>query len=291
MKNLKLSSPLRTFREYFIITLGVAIYAFAIVGIIMPAGGVSGGASGLSLIINYALGVPTGVSFFIINAVLLIIAIMTLGAKFGAKTLYAIFLISGMMGLFEGVIPEGWVGLAGDKFLSSILGGALSGVGVGICLLQGGSTGGSDIVAMIVNKYRNISYSRVVVVVDLFIIGGSLFIMGDLATVIYGYVVVGVFGYTVDMVLEGDKQSLQIFVMSKQYDEIADHVTNQLHRGATVLDGTGWYTKKPVKVLMIVCRKTEMSMMMKAIKSVDPEAFISMNSVMGVYGQGFDTYK
>ena len=117
------------------------------------------------------------------------------------------------------------------------------------------------------------------------------FIIIDLATVIYGYVVVAVFGYTVDIVLEGDKQSLQIFVMSKQYDEIADLITNQLHRGATVLDGTGWYTKKPVKVLMIVCRKTEMSMMMKAIKSVDQEAFISMNSVMGVYGQGFDTYK
>ena len=291
MKKFNPSSPARTFREYLLITLGVIIYAFGIVGIIKPAGGVSGGASGLSLIIDYATGIPTSVSFFLINAVLLVLAVILLGAKFGVKTLYAIFLISGVMGVFEAVIPEGWVGLADDKFLSSVLGGALSGVGIGICLLQGGSTGGSDIVAMIVNKYYNISYSRGVVIVDVFIIGSSLFIFGDLATVIYGYVVVAVFGYTVDIVLEGDKQSLQIFVMSKQYDEIADLITNQLHRGATVLDGTGWYTKKPVKVLMIVCRKTEMSMMMKAIKSVDQEAFISMNSVMGVYGQGFDTYK
>lgn len=291
MKKFNPTYTATTIREYLIITLGVIIYSFAIVGIIKPAGGVSGGASGLSLIIDYATGIPTSVSFFAINAVLLVLAIILLGAKFGVKTLYAIFLISGVMGVFEAVIPEGWVGLADDKFLSSVLGGALSGVGIGLCLLQGGSTGGSDIVAMIINKYRNVSYSRVVVIVDVFIIGSSLFIFGDLATVIYGYVVVAVFGYTVDMVLEGDKQSLQIFVMSKQYDEIADLVTNQLHRGATVLDGTGWYTKRPVKVLMIVCRKTEMSMMMKAIKSVDQEAFISMNSVMGVYGQGFDTYK
>ncbi len=291
MKKNALTSTTRAIREYLIITLGVALYAFAIVGIIMPAGGVSGGASGLSLIINYAIGVPTGVAFFVINAILLILAIIILGAKFGAKTLYAIFLISGMMSLFEGLIPENWVGLADDKLLSSILGGALSGIGVGICLMQGGSTGGSDIVAMIVNKYRNISYSRVVVAVDAVIIGSSFFVFNDLATIIYGYVVVGVFGYTVDMVLEGNKQSLQIFVMSRHYEEIADLVTHQLHRGATVLDGTGWYTKQPVKVLMIVCRRTEMNMMMKAIKSLDSEAFISMNSVMGVYGQGFDTYK
>lgn len=293
--NLKTLS--RIFKEYLIISIGIALYAFAWVGIIMPAKGMGGGASGLSLLIYYATGgvdgggIPIGISYLVINVILLIAAVITLGARFGAKTIYAIAFISLIMSIFQKIIPPDLMGLQDDKLLSAVLGGGLSGVGVGICLLQGGSTGGSDIIAMIINKYRNVSYSKVVVAFDMLVIGCSYFVFKDMPTIIYGFIVTVTFGYATDLLLSGNKQSLQLFVMSNQYDKIADEVTLKLHRGATVLDGTGWYTKRPVKVLMIICRKTEVSQMMRTIKAVDPEAFISMGSIMGVYGRGFESYK
>ena len=289
LKDYQRMKPLIAIKEYLMIIVATIPYAIAVNWILVPHTIVGGGLTGLCEIIYFATDtfVPIWLSSFVCNLALLIAAFFTVGWRYCVRTLWGVLWYTIWLKVIE--IPAEPV--ISDPFMAVILGALFMGSFLGIVFMNNGSTGGVDIVAMIVNKYYNISYSRVVVIVDVFIIGSSLFIFGDLATVIYGYVVVAVFGYTVDIVLEGDKQSLQIFVMSKQYDEIADLITNQLHRGATVLDGTGWYTKKPVKVLMIVCRKTEMSMMMKAIKSVDQEAFISMNSVMGVYGQGFDTYK
>lgn len=291
-------SILRSVKEYTIITFGVLLYAFAWTGIILPAGGIGGGATGFSLLIYYITGgvdggIPIGVTFMIFNAIFLTLATMTIGAKFGAKTLYAIFMTSILMTVMQRLLPVDahLLGLEEDKLLSSILGGAVSGIGVGLTLIQGGSTGGSDLIAMIINKYRNISYSKVVVAFDIIVIGCSYFYFHDWALVIYGYVVTGVFGYTTDLMLSGNKQSMQLFIMSHHYEDIANMVTNKLHRGATVLDATGWYTKQPVKVIMLICRKTEVSQLMRHIKEVDPDAFISMGSVMGVYGQGFDRYK
>ena len=166
------------------------------------------------------------------------------------------------------------------------------GFGVASCLLMGGSTGGSDLIAMIVTRYFNLSYSQVVVFVDVFIIGASYFVFGnDIMITIYGFLTTAVFGYASNLVLSGDKQSLQIFVFSKDYDTIADVVSTKLERGVTLLNGTGYYSKKDVKIVMIVCRKSELGMMMRAIKGVDPKAFISVANVMGVYGEGFDKYK
>lgn len=288
----------RSVKEYVIITFGVGLYAFAWTGVILPAGGVGGGATGLALLIYYATGgaaggIPIGVSYLVFNVVFVSISIILIGAKFGAKTIFAIFAASILMTTMQRIMPvdANILGVASDKLLSSILGGAISGLGVGLCLIQGGSTGGSDLIAMIINKYRNVSYSRVVVIFDIVVIGCSYFIFHDWATIIYGYVVTGVFGYTTDLLLSGNKQSMQLFVMSHQYEQIADMITHKLHRGTTVLDGTGWYTKQPVKVIMLVCRKTEVSQMMRYIKEIDPDAFITMGSVMGVYGRGFDRYK
>ena len=298
MMNVKISgtSIRKTLKEYLFITIGVFIYAFAWVGIIVPADGIGGGASGFALLVYYATGgvnggVPIGISFFLINAVLLIAAGFILGAKFGAKTIYSIIMISLAMSFFQSFLPDNLFDLGGDKLLSAILGGAVSGIGVGLCLMQGGSTGGSDIVAMIVNKYRNVSYGKVVMATDFTIIGCSYFIFDSISTVIYGYVLVATFSYTVDALLAGNKQSAQIFIMSEKYQEIADMVTGSLHRGVTILDGIGWYTKKPVKVVMVVCRKTEANILLKRVKEFDSNAFITMGSVMGVYGQGFDTFR
>ena len=283
-------------RDIIVVTFGVVLYAFAWTGVIMPAEGVGGGATGLSLLIYHLTGganggVPIGITFFIFNAVFGAICVWLLGAKFGIKTLYAILMTSVMMTVFQEIMPENMLGLADDRLLSSILGGVLMGVGVAIALLAGGSTGGSDLVAMIICKFSNLSYSQVVVMVDVFIIGSSYFIFKDWSVTIYGFLVTVVFGYATNIILSGDKQSLQLFVLSKDYEKIADDITTKLERGVTVLDGTGWYSKTPVKVIMIVCRKSEMGMMMRCIKSVDSNAFISVANVMGVYGEGFDHYK
>ena len=294
----KLGEAGKLIRDFVIITLGVALYAFSWTGVIMPADGVGGGATGFSLLVYYMTGganggIPIGVTFIIFNAIFLGICMVLLGAKFGIKTIYAIVVTSIMMTIFQELLPPeaNVLGLADDRLLSSILGGALSGIGIATCLLVGGSTGGSDLIAMIVCKFYNVSYSQVVVVVDIFIIGSSYFIFDDWATTIYGFIVTAVFGYTSDLVLSGNKQSLQLFVFSKDYAKIADMITMQLGRGATILDGTGWYSKQPVKVVMLICRRSEMGMMMRSIKSVDPKAFISVANVMGVYGEGFEKYK
>ncbi len=287
-------------KDLLLITIGVAIYAFAWTGIINPAEGMGGGATGFARLVCELTGgiegggIPIGVTFFIFNAVFLIICVLLLGAKFGIKTIYAILMTSVLMTLFEGILPaEGiFPELAADKLLSSILGGVVMGIGVASCLLMGGSTGGSDLIAMIVTRYMNLSYSQVVVFVDIFIIGASYFVFGgNIMITIYGFITTAVFGYASNLVLSGDKQSLQIFVFSKDYEQIAEVVSNKLERGVTLLNGVGWYSKQDVKVVMLVCRKSEMGMMMRAIKSIDNKAFISVANVMGVYGEGFDKYK
>ena len=178
------------------------------------------------------------------------------------------------------------------NILLVILGAVIAGSGVAVCFSQGGSTGGTDIVAMIINKYKTISYGKIVISSDFFIIGCSLFVASDLATgiatVIYGYIMIAVYGYTVDLIQSGSQQSSQIFIISPKYQQIADIINNDAHRGVTIIDGTGWYTKKESKIVMVVCRKRDASMILKLVRTIDADAFITMGSVMGVYGKGFE---
>ena len=176
-----------------------------------------------------------------------------------------------------------------NRLLSAILGGICSGVGVAICFQQGGSTGGSDIVVMIVNKFYTISYGKFIRYTDGVIISSALFLPEiGIDGVIYGFVMVAEFSYTVDMILSGNQQSSQIFIVSKDYKAVADAINNEAKRGATVIDAMGWYSKDNSKVVMCVCRKRDLAMVLKVVRSVDPDAFITIGSVMGVYGKGFD---
>ncbi len=287
----------RTLKEYGLIFLGGMVYAFAWASIVAPAGGIGGGASGLALLIQYATGLPMGIGYVIINAILLVLAWMIVGWSFGVKTLWGIASISLWLNIFPSIIPPDLLGLAEDKLLSAILSGVISGIGVGLCFLQGGSTGGTDIVSMIINKYRRVSYGRVVMVGDFVIIGSSYFVYhvhpdfsNPLAMIIYGYVMVAVFSYTVDTMLAGNKQSSQIFVFSRHYQLIADTITHKLHRGVTILDGTGAFTGEPRKMLVIMCRKHETNNILRVVKDLDTEAFVTVGSVMGVYGKGFEAF-
>jgi uncharacterized membrane-anchored protein YitT (DUF2179 family) len=289
----------RFLKEYGLIHFGCMMYAFAWISIVEKAGGIGGGASGLAMLIQYATGLPMGVGFIIINGVLIALSLAIVGPRFGIKSVWGIASISLWLNLFRVIIPGDLLGLSDDRLLSAILAGAISGIGVGICFLQGGSTGGTDIVSMIINKFRRVSYGRVVMVSDFTIIGSSYFIYANnpdfasnpLAMIIYGYVMVGVFSYTVDTVLAGTKQSSQILVFSKHYAEIAQKITHDLHRGVTILDGTGAYTGQPSKMLVIMCRKIETNNIMRIVRDFDPNAFVSVGSVMGVYGEGFESFE
>lgn len=293
-------------KEYFIITLGVITYTFGWILFLIPNNMIGGGVTGIASIIQYATGIKIGYTYFVVNAVLLIAAISTLGRSFGGKTVYAIIITSLILNTCQNIIPADIVQkLAVDngKLMCTIMGGILAGCGIGMTMSQGGSTGGTDIIALVVNKYRNISPGRMILWLDVAIILSSLIVPSYLpdgslmpwtekiTTVVYGFILVVIVSTTLDLYLSGSRQSVQVFVFSKKYQEIADAVINDLHRGVTVLDGKGWYSKEEVEVVTIVTRKSDLNLVLKAINMIDKDAFISVFSVTGVYGKGFDTIK
>ena len=300
-----------TVKEYLLMTLGMSLYSFGWICCILPANAAGGGATGLSLLIYHLTGgaISIGTMVLIINAILLVIAGFVVGWNFGIKTIYCVLTMSVVMHFLQVwfTVPNGWVAqmiMARDnltlangtivdlfnlqnRLLSAILGGICSGVGVALCFQQGGSTGGSDIVVMIVNKFYTISYGKFIRLTDGIIISAALFLPDvGIDGVIYGFVMVAVFSYTVDMILSGNQQSNQIFIICKDYKAMADAINNEAKRGATVIDAMGWYSKDNSKVVMCVCRKRDLAMVLKVVRNVDPEAFITIGSVMGVYGKG-----
>lgn len=285
---------LRAIKEYALITIGLLLYSFAWIGIVQPAKIVGGGVAGMSMLIYLVTGgtegggIPIEYSMIAINVILIVVASMIIGFNFSAKTIYAVIIMPLCMWLIPFLFPYNVLGLAEDRLLSGILAGALIGAGVSISFMQGGSTGGTDIIAMIINKYRNVSYGRVIMTCDMIVIGLSYFIDNDISAVIYSFVVVGVTGYSVDAMLAGSRQSSQLMIMSNKYQEIADQIATQARRGVTLLDAEGYFSKKPTKVVMVITRKSETNVIYRIVKDVDPDAFITVGSVMGVYGLGFD---
>ncbi len=280
-------------RSYFLMTVGLVIYCFAWTGILAPAEVMGGGASGVGLLVYHATGgedggIPIGTVFLIMNAILLIIGCFTVGFKFGAKTLYGIAVASVLLRLGQAYLPADIFQIADDKFLTSVLGGALCGIGVYICFYQGGSVGGTDIIAMIINKYFRVSLGKVIVYCDVIIVGLAYFIFDNVAAIVYGYVTMGVLGYTLDMTMSGNKQTTQILVMTKHYDELTKRITTSMPRGVTLLKSVGGYTRNEGFVVMIYCRRNEMGMMHSIIKEVDPDAFVTNSNVSGIYGKGFE---
>jgi uncharacterized membrane-anchored protein YitT (DUF2179 family) len=308
-------------KEYLLMTFGMFCYAFGWLMCVLPAGGMGGGAAGLATLINAILPssvtgfLTIGTLVFIINCVLLILGVMIVGWKFGIKTLYCILMMSVMFNLVESFLePDLMVnmlkGVDAWRLLLVVLGAASCGVGIAVSFMQGGSTGGTDIVAMIINKFRTVSYGKVLLMTDCGILISSVFLttvvtvansadvielttiepMSSLAfaRMIYGFIMIAVIGYTVDFVQSGNQQSNQIMIFCKDYEAMADMINTKAHRGATLIDAMGWYTKTPSKAVMVVCRKRDTSMILKLVREQDPTAFLTVGSVMGVYGQGFD---
>jgi uncharacterized membrane-anchored protein YitT (DUF2179 family) len=291
---MKQNKFLATLWDYFLMTVGSVIFCMAWTSIIIPTGLTSGGLTGLSTIIEYATNgaIPMGVPYWIINIGLLVIGFLSLGRAFGIKTIYVIILTS----ILFNVLPQFPVlechAFMNDKLVGALLGAALESVGLGIVLLRGGSSGGTDIIAMIINKYWPVSPGRVYLYSDVLIIASLFLIPGtEVIDVVYAYIIMLGFSFGIDFVLLGNKSSVQILVFSQQYEQIADHMITNLHRGVTALQSVGWYSQKESKVLLIVSRKYQMNEVIKEIKSIDPKAFVSVSTAMSVYGEGFEEIK
>ena len=305
---LKGTSIFISLKEYVIITLGMLLCIVGWSVFLVPNQLVGGGVSGLASVVQYATNgaVKMGYTYFVVNVVLLIIAMFILGNKFGFKTIYAIVIASVGLNVFQEIIPADicqTLAVENGKLMSSIMGGLMAGVGIGLCMSQGGSTGGTDIIALIVNKYRNVSPGKMILAMDVVIILSSLLVPiqdadgsimqfnEKITTCVYGFILIVVNGTVLDMVIAGTRQSVQLFILSKKHKEIADAITNDLHRGVTVLNGMGWYTKEPTEVLMVLTRKYDLNVLLRYIKNIDPEAFLSVSTVTGVYGKGFESIK
>ena len=297
---MKTNKVLATIKSYAIITLGLVFYVLAWSVFVIPHHLVGGGVTGISAVIQYCTGFNVSYSFFIINAVLLLIALKVLGPSFGVKTVYAMVVTSLLLRFMPMLIPEDFIriiALENGKLLSVIIGGTLSALGISLTFSQGGSSGGTDIIALMITKYRAVSPGRILLILDVFIIGSSLIVPTEgswgvrVANLMYGYMMAGVFSVALDLFVSGSKQSVQIFIFSKKYEKIADRITGDVHRGVTALEGKGWYTKTESTVLLVIARKPELKLLLNLIKEEDPQAFISVGSVTGVYGYGFDTIK
>lgn len=277
-------------RDYLIIIIGLAIYSIGLTGFLIPNQIVTGGLAGVGLLIRYGTGVPVWVTTLVANLILLTIAWIILGRKFVFNTLFGSFGLTLAIGIAEKYITDPILPNT-DPLMASIIGAICCGVGLGLVYSMNSTTGGADIIGAIITKYRYISMGRGLMYVDIIIISSSWFLFQSLEKIIYGLIVIAVLYYAVDMVINGVKQSVQFFIFSNKYEEIASHINSELNRGCTIIDGIGSYTQQPQKVLIVLARKTESTSIFRLVKRIDKDAFISQSNVVGVYGKGFDQMK
>lgn len=305
VKNLH-ATFLQNLRDYLVITFGLVCYAVGFTCFQLPYEITTGGLAGAGAVIFYAIGFPVQYTFFIVNIILLAVAIRVLGWKFCVKTIYAVFMLTFLLGISQEIMhnvamnrPDEFVlsarGLPqvvkDNIFLSCILGAALEGVGIGLVFLSNGSTGGTDIIAAIINKYKDVTLGQMMMLCDLVIITSSLLLpAGNVDKLIYGYCTLIITNLLLDYVVDRGRQSVQFLIFSLKYDEIAEAI-NALHRGVTVLNGQGWYTKHERKVLVVLAKKRESTTIFRIIQNIDPGAFVSQSKVIGVFGYGFDKIK
>ena len=276
-------------KDYITIVIGISMFAIGFLGFIVPNEIVAGGLGGVSLLLRYTLNIPVSVTFFVVNAILVVIAWFVLGKQYVMKTLFGVVTVIILMAIAERFITEALI--SADPLMASIIGAICCGAGLGLVYSVNGSTGGTDIVGAVITKFRYISMGRGLMYVDVVIILGSFLIFQSLEKVIYGFIIVSVMYTTADMVINGARQSVQFIIFSKKYDEIASHINSELGRGCTVVDGVGWYSQEPSKVLIVLARKTESTSIFRIVKGIDEDAFISQSNVVGVYGKGFDQMK
>lgn len=278
-------------KDYLMITIGLALYAVGLIGFIKPGGIVTGGLAGIALLVEYATegSIPMQSTYFVVNCFLLVFALKILGFKFLIKTIYGVVVLTTFLTIAPKLILTPL--LPSEPILSGVIGGMLCGAGIGLVFNANGSTGGTDIIVAVINKYKNLAFGRGMLLCDFTIICSSYLVFQDIHKIVAGLIVMGVMTYVIDMVVNGFRQSVQFLIFSDKYEIIADAINKEMRRGCTVLDGTGWYSKKPTKVIVVLAKRSESVQMFRLIRSIDEKAFISQSTVRGVYGEGFDPIK
>ncbi|MGI6074308.1 MAG: YitT family protein [Fermentimonas sp.] len=277
------------FKDFLTMLLGTFMYALGVTQFIMPHKFVLGGLTGIALLLNYAFHLPVSVMVFVLNIILLLLSLKILGKQFLIRTLVCVASLSGFLAIFEALKLEPI--MMNEPLIAGLIGAIIAGSGIGLVLSVNSSTGGTDIIILIISKYRNVTPGRMMLYIDIIIVSTSYLIFRSIETIVFGIIIIAVMSTSVDWILNGIRQSVQFIIISKKYEEIATQVNLQLKRGCTVLDGIGWYTKKEQKVLLIMAKRTESNSIFRLVKSIDHDAFVSQTNVVGVYGQGFDKIK
>ena len=279
----------REAKDYVMITIAMLSYCIGWTVFLLPNNITTGGVAGVTSILYWATGIPVQFSYFAINAVLLLFALKILGLKFCVKTIFAVTVLT----IAVGIATENYRGhlLSDQPFMAAIIGSVFCGCGVGLGLANNGSTGGTDIIAAILNKYRDISLGRVIMICDVVIITSSYLVLKDWEKVLYGYVVLYVTAFCIDQVVNSMRSSVQFFIISDKYKEIGHRINKEPHRGCTTIDAHGFYSGKEVKMLFVLAKRRQSDVIFRIINEIDPTAFVSQSAVIGVYGEGFDRFK
>ena len=284
--------------DYIVITIGVILFVMAWQSFLLPNGMIDGGLTGASALLSMVTGVSVDIWYFGINVLLLILAWIILGQGFGIKTIYAILISTALFRILGDESMkflwsvEGQVLYVGDGILVPIIGGLLEAVGLALIIMRGGSTGGTDILALIVNKFWPITIGRFYLFADFIVITLLIFVPGHCFTdVVYGYITMGVCAYVLDLIMLGKDSTVQVIIFSNHYKKIGDYINRDMERGVTALKAVGWYTQEDRQVLMVMLRKTELPELVKAVKDIDETAFVTVVPANNVYGEGFDQMK
>ena len=290
-------------KDYFMIVLGIMLYSLGFCAFILPHYIVIGGLTGVGTLIYFASGglIPVAVSQYACNIILLLMAFKIVGRSFVLRTVFGATVAAISIGIFETMFMRLDHPLISEMSMSAILGAILCGLGLGVSFIHNGSTGGTDIIAAMVSKVSNVSIGRTMLIVDMLIVASSILLPFDgtleqrlevrVPLMVYGWVIIFIYSYVTDTLINTNRQAKQFMIFSKKWSEIADRVNMEAHRGVTVLDGKGWYSKQEIKILMVWCRKIEAVTICRIVKSIDPDAFITQSNVNGVYGKGFDTMR
>lgn len=303
MADMKYNGLMTNAKDYIMIIFGLFLYAFGFCAFILPHEIVIGGLAGVGTLVYFATGgfIPVAVTSYACNLILLAIAYKIVGRTFVLRTVFGATVIALAIGLFENIFMGIGHPLVPDKVVSIVLGAILCGTGVGTAFIHNGSSGGTDIVAAMVAKRSNVSIGRTMIFVDMFVVSLSILlpfegtveqrIEARIPVMVYGFMVTFVVSYFADLLINTNRQATQFFIFSPKWKEIADRINSEAHRGVTVLDGMGWYSKHEQKILMVWSRKIESVTIFRIIKSIDENAFVTQGAVNGVYGQGFDKVK
>lgn len=279
-------------KDFMFIVFGILLYAIGYTAFILPERVVMGGVAGLSALIYYATNIPAGISIFVLNITLLVIAFSALTKQFVVRTIVGVLLLSLFIGSLQPLFQAFPIITAGeDKFMHVLIGGMLSGAGLGVVFSHNGSTGGTDILTVLLTKHFNLSFGRAMQFIDCTIIGSSYLLFHSMETIVYGIVFTLVASFVCDFVVNGSRQTVQFLIISKNYKEIADTINRRVNRGVTVIEGKGWYSKENVEMLVVLSRKYESQDIFAVIKQIDPQAVVSQTFCHGVFGEGFDKIK